>query len=78
MPKLSERDRLAELVARQKRLDDDIITARHALRERYARIIPELAVEKLTEREFRDLVDQAIGIGGAAALAALKACPPAR
>lgn len=77
MPKLSERERLAELEARQQKLVLELDEARHLLRARYAAIVPDLCVERLTEREFRDLLAQAIRTGGPAALAALKPLPAA-
>lgn len=73
MPKMSERERLTELEARQRKLNDDIVEARRAVRARYAAIILDIAVETLTEREFRDLLNQAIRIGGSAAVTALTA-----
>ncbi|MDE8652136.1 hypothetical protein [Novosphingobium album (ex Liu et al. 2023)] len=75
MPKLTERDRLAELEARQRKAADDVEKARRALRGKYADVIRELPVEKLTERELRDVVMQAIRVGGAAATTALKPLP---
>ena len=54
MPKKSERERLADLEARQRKVAEDVENARRALRGRYASIIGELAVEELTEREFAD------------------------
>src|SRR3546814_15560490 len=67
MPKKSERERLADLEARQRKVAEEVEIARRAVRGRYASIIGELAVEELTEREFRELVDLAIWCGGAAA-----------
>ena len=75
MPKKSERERLADLEARQRKVADDVENARRALRGKYAAIVPELPVETLTEREFREVVEVAIRAGGVAALAALKALP---
>jgi cell division inhibitor SulA len=75
MPKKSERERLADLEARQRKVAEEVEIARRALRGRYASIIGELAVEELTEREFRELVDLAIRCGGAAAVGALKSLP---
>lgn len=75
MPKKSERERLAELETRQRRVAEEVEEARRALRGRYSRIVTELPVEGLTEREFRDVVDVAIRAGGAASVAALKALP---
>ena len=73
MPKKSERERLADLEARQRKVADDVENARRALRGKYAAIVPELPVETLTEREFREIVDLAIRAGGTASVAALKA-----
>lgn len=71
MPKMSERERLADLEARQRRVGNEIVEVRRALRGRYSNIVLDLAVETLTEREFRDLVSHAIRLGGAATIAAL-------
>lgn len=75
MPKQTDRERLTDLESRRRKLDDEVETARRALRGKYAALIPELAVETLTEREFRDLLAQAIRVGGAPALAVLKGLP---
>jgi hypothetical protein len=72
MPKKSERERLADLEARQRKVAEDVENARRALRGKYASIVPELPVETLTEREFRDVLDHAIRVGGSAAITALK------
>jgi hypothetical protein len=73
---MSERERLADLVERQKKMEQDIANARRALRERYARLVPELPVETFSEREFRQIVEEAARVGGPAAAAALKALSP--
>ena len=75
MPKQSERERLVDLEARRRKLDDEVESARRALRGRYAATVTDLDVETLTEREFKDIVAQAIRAGGAPSLAALKALP---
>ncbi|AMK23281.1 hypothetical protein GG804_01820 [Sphingomonas histidinilytica] len=75
MPKKSERELLADLEARRRKLDDEVESARRALRGRYAGLVPELEIERLTEREFRDILAQAIRVGGPPAIAALKAVP---
>jgi hypothetical protein len=71
MPKMSERERLADLEARQRKVGDEIVEVRRALRGKYGAIVLDLAVETLTEREFRELLTQAIRVGGAASIAAL-------
>lgn len=77
MPKLTERERLAELEVRQRKLLDEIDAARLSLRSRHAAAIQELPVETLTERELRDVVQLSIQLGGATAIAALKPLLPA-
>lgn len=72
MPKKSERERLGDLEARQRKVADEVENARRALRGRYAAIVTELSVETITEREFRDIVVYAIRGGGAASITALK------
>ena len=77
MPKMTERDRLADLEARQRKMNDELESARRVLRGKYAAMIAELPVEKLTEKDFRELLTQAIRVGGSAALTALKGLPAA-
>ncbi|MEE4454670.1 hypothetical protein [Novosphingobium resinovorum] len=77
MPKMTERDRLADLEARQRKMNDELENARRALRGRYAAMIAEMPVEKLTEKEFRELLTQAVRVGGGAALTAIKGLPAA-
>lgn len=75
MPKMTERDRLADLEARQRKMNDELESARRAVRGKYAAMIADLPVEKLTERDFRELLTQALRVGGGAALTALKGLP---
>jgi hypothetical protein len=75
MPKMSERDRLAELEARHRKVASELDQARRAVRDRYAGMVIEMAVERISERDFREIVSHAIRVGGAAALAVLKPLP---
>ncbi|HEX7854726.1 MAG TPA: hypothetical protein VF503_13635 [Sphingobium sp.] len=73
---MTDRERLADLEQRREKLAQELDQTRRAVRDKYAAIVPELAVEDFTEREFRDLLAQAIRVGGAASVAALKGLPP--
>lgn len=75
MPRMSDRERLSDLEARQRRMSDEIDQVRRSLRGKYAGIILDLSIETLTEREFRDLLVNAIRLGGAASVTALSALP---
>jgi hypothetical protein len=77
MPRMTERERLADLEARQKKVAQEIDQTRRALRGKYAAIVSELPIEFLTERELRDILTHAIRAGGAASVATLKTLPPA-
>lgn len=73
MPKMSDRERLADLEAKQRKVAEEIVEARRTLRGKYAAIVLDLGVETLSEREFRDVVVQAIRLGGAPEVAARSA-----
>ncbi|ANI79122.1 MULTISPECIES: hypothetical protein [Sphingobium] len=71
MPKMTDRERLAKIEADQQSLAQEAESVRRALRAHYGKVATELAVERLSEREFRDVLSHAIRVGGAA-IAALK------
>ena len=73
MPKMSERERLAKIESDQKKLAAEAEAVRRTLRSGYGAICGDLAVERLSEREFREIVGHAIRLGGGTTLAALKA-----
>ena len=73
MPKMNERERLADLEARERKLAQEVLDARRALCGRYATMIEDVAVEQLSERAFRDILGHAIRIGGDRAMEALRA-----
>lgn len=75
MPKMTERERLAKIEADQHNLAREADTVRRGLREHYGKLVAELPVERLTEREFRDVLSQAIRVGGGATMIALKVLP---
>jgi len=77
MPKMTDRERLAKLEADQRKLAEEADNVRRALRASYGAIVADLAVETMTEREFHDLLTQAVRAGGTASIAALKALPSA-
>ncbi len=74
-PKMTDRERLAKIEADQRSLVLEADAVRRSVRASYGTIVADLAVETLTEREFRDLLNQAIRVGGQCAIAALKLLP---
>ncbi|BBD03365.1 MULTISPECIES: hypothetical protein [Sphingobium] len=76
MPKMNDRERLAKLMTDQQRLSQETQAVRRSLRAQYGALAADMEVETLTEREFRDLINEAIRVGGPAAIAALKALSP--
>ena len=72
MPKMTERERLAKIEADQQNLAREAETVRRGLRAHYGKLATELPVERLSEREFRDVLSQASRVGGGVAIAALK------
>ncbi|EQB16567.1 MULTISPECIES: hypothetical protein [Sphingobium] len=77
MPKMTDRERLAKIEADQHNLAQEAETVRRGLRAHYGKLTAELPVERLSEREFRDVLSQSIRVGGGAAIAALKGLPAA-
>lgn len=77
MPKMKERERLADLETRQRKVTQDVENARRALRGKYAAMVSDLPIESLSEREFKDVLTHAIRVGGILAVSALKALPAA-
>jgi hypothetical protein len=75
MPKMTDREKLADLDKRQRALADEAETVRRNLRARYGTMLADIPVERLGEREFRDVLNHAVRTGGSAAVAALKALP---
>jgi hypothetical protein len=72
MPKMTDRERLAKIEADQQSLALEAESVRRGLRAHYGKIATELAVERLSEREFREVLSHAIRVGGGAAIAAFK------
>lgn len=75
MPRMTDREKLAKLEADQRNLAQEAEAVRKTLRSHYGEIAGDLAVETLSEREFKDVLTLAIRIGGTKAVAALKAVP---
>lgn len=75
MPKMTDRERLAKIDSDQKKLAEEAETVRRQLRTHYASLTSDIPVERLSEREYKDVLAHAIRAGGAAAVAALKALP---
>jgi hypothetical protein len=77
MPKMTDREKLADLDKRQRQLAQEAEKVRKNLRARYGAMLAEFPVERINEREFREVMTHAIRAGGPAAVAALKALPAA-
>lgn len=75
MPKMTDRERLAKIEADQRSLAFEADAVRRSVRASYGAMIADLAVETVTEREFREVVNQAIRVGGQSAITALKLLP---
>jgi hypothetical protein len=75
MPKMTDRERLAKIEADQRLLTLEADAVRRSVRASYGAMIADIAVENLTEREFRDVLNQAIRVGGQNAIATLKGLP---
>jgi len=75
MPKMSERERLADLVEKRRKIADEIETTQARLRERYGAIVVALPVEEIAERDFREAMGLLLKLGGPAAIGAMKAVP---
>lgn len=74
MPRMTDRERLAKIEADQRNLANEAEAIRQSVRSGYAAGISDLPVERMSEREFRDVLTQAIRVGGPAAISALKTC----
>lgn len=72
MPRMTDRERLAKIEADQCTLAKDAETVRLTVRASYAALVTDLPVERLSEREFRDVLAQAVRVGGTAAIGAMK------
>lgn len=72
MPKMSERERLADLVEKSRKIADEIEATQQRLRERYGAIVAAMPVEGIAERDFREAMTLLVKLGGPAAIAALK------
>ena len=67
MPKLTDRDRLADLEARHRKMADEVEKTRRALRGKYAAQVLDIPVERLTERVTRmEVRCEPSTLGGAA------------
>jgi len=75
MPKMTDRERLAKIEADQSALASEAESVRRSLRAHYGKLVADLPAERLSDRDFRDVLMQAVRVGGGAAVAALKALP---
>jgi len=75
MPKMNDREKLADLEARQRKIGEELEAARQAVRSRYVGMLTGLPLERMGERDLKELVEQALRVGPAAAIGALKVLP---
>lgn len=76
MPKMSDRERLADLAEKRRKLTDEIEAAQKRVRDRYGAIVTALPVEDIAEKDFREALGLLLKLGGPAAIAAMKAALP--
>lgn len=76
MPKMSDREKLADLAAKSRKIAEEMDATRQRMRERYSAIVTALPVEGYSEREFRDAMALLVKLDATAAIAALKAAAP--
>lgn len=76
MPKMSDREKLADLAAKGRKIAEEMEATRQRMRERYSAIVTALPVENFSEREFREAMGLLVKLDGPAAIAALKAAAP--
>ncbi|MBB3928587.1 hypothetical protein GGR43_004332 [Sphingobium jiangsuense] len=67
MPKMSERERIADLLEKSRRIAGEIETAQKRLRDRYGAIVTALPVEMVAEKDFREALGLLLKLGGPAA-----------
>lgn len=75
MPKMNDREKLADLEARQRKIGEELEAARQAVRNRYVAMLTGFPLERMAERDLKVLVEEALRAGPAAAIGALKALP---
>lgn len=76
MPKMSDREKLADLAAKSRKIAEEIEATRQRMRERYSAIVTALPVETYSEREFREAMGLLVKLDASAAIAALKTAAP--
>ena len=73
MPKSTDRERLAELEEKHRKLREDVERTRREVRSKAAKAIETLPLEQVDERELKEAVALVLRVGGAASIALLKA-----
>jgi len=76
MPKMSDREKLADLAAKCRKIAEEIEATRQRMRERYSAIVTALPVETYSEREFREAMGLLVKLDASTAIAALKTAAP--
>lgn len=74
MPRMTDRGRLAKIETDQRNLTNQAEAIRRSVRSGYAAGVSDPPAQRLSEREFRDVLTPPIRVGGTVAISVRRAC----